>query len=281
MNKGKAGKIVGKTVLGIFVLIAVVVQFYPLFWIFASSLKTNEEFSMKPAYTLPDSFYLENYRSVLFESNIPRYFLNSLIVAFCTLMLLVLLGSLAGFAIAKMHFKGKNAIFMYLMAGMMIPIFVGLIPIFQVYNALGLRDTYISLILPQVGFGIPISMFLYMGFMDYIPNELQESAYLDGASPWRVYWQIMMPMCMNATITVLTFNFITVWNEYTFANTFISDAMMRTLPIGLTDFLSGMGTRDWGLTFAAIGVSILPTLIIYFFLNNKVIDGMAAGAVKG
>jgi len=281
MNKGKLGKITGKTLLGIFVGIAVLVQFYPLFWIFTSSIKTNEEFTMKPAYTLPDGIYLEHYRKVIFESNIPRYFLNSLIVAFCTLICLVVVGSLSGFALAKMKFRGRNFVFMFIMAGMMIPLFVGLIPIFQFYNALGLRDTYTSLILPQVGFGLPVSMFLYMGFMEYIPSEMEESAFLDGATPWCVFTRIIMPMCVNATITVLTFNFITVWNELTFANTFISEQMMRTIPIGLTDFLSGMGTRDWGMTFAAIGASILPTLIIYFFLNNKVIDGMAAGAVKG
>jgi raffinose/stachyose/melibiose transport system permease protein len=281
MNKGKVGKIIGKTILIFLVFCAVLIQIYPLFWIFTSSMKTSAEFSENPAYALPSSFYFENYRSVIFESNIPRYFLNSTIVAFATLILLSFLGSLAGFAISKMHFKGKNAIFLYLMAGMMVPIFVGLIPIFQMYNALGLRDTYLSLILPQVGFAIPISMFLYMGFMDFIPNELQESAFIDGATAVRVYAQIMMPMCMNATITVLTFNFISVWNEYTFANTFISAGHMRTLPIGLTEFLSGLGMRNWGLTFAAIGISILPTLVVYFFLNDRVIDGMAAGAIKG
>ncbi len=281
MNKGKLGKKIGKLILLILVFIAVLVQIYPLFWIFTSSFKGAAEFSERPAYTLPASFNFENYRTVIFDSNIPRYFLNSTVVAFATLILLSFLGSLAGFALSKMHFKGKNLIFVYLMAGMMVPIFVGLIPIFQMYNLLGLRDTYLSLILPQVGFAIPISMFLYMGFMDYIPNELQESAFIDGASPVRVYAQIMMPMCLNATITVLTFNFISVWNEYTFANTFISAANMRTLPIGLTEFLSGLGMRNWGLTFAAIGISILPTLVIYFFLNDKVIDGMASGAVKG
>lgn len=281
MNKGKLGKKIGKLILLILVFIAVLIQIYPLFWIFTSSFKGAAEFSERPAYTLPASFNFENYRTVIFDSNIPRYFLNSTVVAFATLILLSFLGSLAGFALSKMHFKGKNLIFVYLMAGMMVPIFVGLIPIFQMYNLLGLRDTYLSLILPQVGFAIPISMFLYMGFMDYIPNELQESAFIDGASPVRVYAQIMMPMCLNATITVLTFNFISVWNEYTFANTFISAANMRTLPIGLTEFLSGLGMRNWGLTFAAIGISILPTLVIYFFLNDKVIDGMASGAIKG
>lgn len=274
-------KIIKKSIFGIFILCAVVIQMYPLFWIFTSSLKTSEDFITNPAYTLPERLYFMNFFRVLTESDIIRYFLNSVVVAVVTLTLLVILGSLSGFALAKMIFRGKNIVFFYIMTGMMIPIFVGLIPIFQMYNAFGLRDTYISLILPQVGFGIPISMFLYMGFMNYIPREMEESAFLDGASPLAVYLRIIMPMAKNATITVLTFNFIMVWNEYIFAHTFIHTASMRTLPLGLTDFLRGMGMRDWGQTFASIALSILPTLVIYFILNDKIIEGMTAGAIKG
>jgi len=280
-NKIRNRSPIGKFFLIVFVVCAVAFQIYPIFWIFMSSLKTSEDFITNPAYRLPEMLYFNNYIRVIFESGMPRFFLNSVIVASITLLALAFLGSLAGFALSKMVFKGKNIIFLFFMAGITIPIFVSLIPMFQIYNALGLRNTYISLILPQVGFGIPISMFLYMGFMDFIPSEMEESAYLDGATPFTVYRKIIMPMSTNATITVLTFNFVMVWNEYTFAHTFISQSAMRTLPIGLTDFLRGMGMRDWGQTFAAISVSILPTLIIYFILNDKIMGGMTAGAVKG
>lgn len=271
----------GRIILLLLIICAILIQIYPLFWVFMSSVKTTEDFLSKPAYMMPQKIILSNYVRVVTETSIPRYFMNSAIVAFFTLVFLAFLGSLAGFALSKMVFPGKNLIFVYFMIGIMIPMFVGIIPIFQMYKILGLRDTYASLILPQVGFGIPIAMFLFAGFMDFIPNEIQESAFMDGASPLTVYLRIMMPMSSNAVITVLTFNFISVWNEVTFANTFISNMKMRTLPIGLTEFLRGMGTRDWGTTFASIGISILPTLIIYFILNDKIIEGMAAGAIKG
>jgi len=163
---------------------------------------------------------------------------------------------------------------------MMVPIFIALIPMFQIYNMVGLRNTYLALIFPQVGFNLAIAMYLYMGFMRYIPFSLLESAYLDGASSFTVYRKIVMPMSLNATITILTFTFIGIWNEFTFSKTFISNAMMKTVPVGLSDFVAAYGTRDWGATFASISISILPTLIIYFVLNDRVIEGMAAGAVK-
>jgi raffinose/stachyose/melibiose transport system permease protein len=271
----------GKIILLLLVITAVIIQAYPLFWIFMSSLKSSDEFMANPSYKLPEKVIFTNYIYVLTQTNIPKYFLNSVIVAFFTLIFQCFLGSLAGFALSKMTFRAKNFVFIFFMFGMMIPIFVGLIPIFRMYNVLGLRDTYASLIIPQVGFAIPISMYLFMGFMDFIPNEIQESAFMDGASPFKVYISIIMPMSANAIITVLTFNFISVWNEYTLATTFISATRMRTLPVGLTEFLRGMGTRDWGGIFASIGISILPTLIIYFLLNDKIIESMAAGAIKG
>jgi raffinose/stachyose/melibiose transport system permease protein len=277
--KGKIS--IGKFILLLLVVITVVVQAYPLFWIFMSSLKSSEEFMANPSYKLPEKVIFSNYINVIMNSSILKYFVNSVIVAFFTLIFQCFLGSLAGFALSKMTFRAKNFVFVYFMIGMMIPIFVGLIPIFQMYNFFGLRDTYASLIIPQVGFAIPISMYLFMGFMDFIPNEIQESAFMDGATPLTVYLRIMMPMSANAVITVLTFNFISVWNEYTLATTFISATKMRTLPVGLTEFLRGMGTRDWGGIFASIGITILPTLIIYFILNDKIIESMATGAIKG
>jgi raffinose/stachyose/melibiose transport system permease protein len=162
----------------------------------------------------------------------------------------------------------------------MVPIFVSLLPIFQVLGWLGLRRTYWSVVLPQVAFNLPMAIYIYTGFMRNIPDALIEAATIDGASPARVFWQIIVPLSMNATITIAVFNFMFVWNEFVFANTFLTTAKLRTLPIGLFDFVGQYGKQDLGATYAAIVVSVIPTLFLYAFLNRRVVEGMSAGAVK-
>ena len=168
----------------------------------------------------------------------------------------------------------------FFLFGMMVPIFSCLIPMFQIYNRIGLRNTYWALVLPQIGFGLPMCIYLYTGFFKFMPDSLLEAAVIDGATMGTTFRKIVVPMAKNTTMTVLTYNFVFVWNEFTYANTFISSSDMKTLPIGLNDFVGQFGRVDWGSTFAAIVISILPTLIVYFILNRNIIEGMAAGAVK-
>lgn len=260
-------------------LVVLIVQLYPVFWIFMSSVKPASEHIANPAYALPQAPTLANYVSLL-DSAIPVYFKNSVIVTVITLVGIILLGALAAYPLSKMEFKGRNLIRNLLMIGIMIPIFVSLVPMFNIYNHLGLKNTYWSLIIPQIGFAIPMSMYLYMGFLDNIPDALIEAAYIDGADSFQIFRKIIFPMLKSVTATIATFEFVFIWNEFTFANTFISTSEMKTIPVGLNDFINNYGLRDWGLTFSAVGVTVLPTLIVFFILNKQVMAGMAAGAVK-
>lgn len=263
------------------ILIAAIIifQIYPLFWILSSSIKPAAEHLEYPAYSLPKNPTLENYAGLL-DSNIPVYFKNSIIVTIITLVGIVILGALAAYPISKMNFKGRRLIKNFLMVGMMIPIFVSLIPMFEMYNTLGLKNTYWALVIPQVGFAIPMSMYLYCGFFESLPNEMIEAAYIDGANSYRTFFSIVLPLMKNTVATIAVFEFVFVWNEFTFANTFISASNMKTVPVGLNDFINNYGLRDWGSTFAAVFATVLPTLIIFFILNKQVMEGMTAGAVK-
>lgn len=234
---------------------------------------------MNPPYALPEMPTLINYRNLL-DSMIPVYFRNSVIVAAVTLFFIVTLGALAAYPLSKMRFKGRILIRNFFMLGIMIPIFVSLVPMFSIYNALGLKNTYWSLIIPQVGFAIPMAMYLYIGFLDQIPDALMEAAYIDGADSFGIFFKIILPLLKNAVATIAIFEFVFVWNEFTFANTFISTNAMKTVPVGLNDFINNFGLRDWGLTFAAVSVTVMPTLVIFFILNKQVMAGMTAGAVK-
>jgi len=163
----------------------------------------------------------------------------------------------------------------------MIPIFVSLIPLFRIYNMAGLINTHWALILPKFGFSLPVTLYLFIAFLTQIPNSLIESAYIDGAGSFRIYLSIILPLSRNTIVTVAIYQFVNIWNEFTFANTFLNSTRMKTLPVGLNDFVNSYGLRDWGLTFAAVAVTILPTLIVFFILNKQVMSGMTAGAVKG
>jgi raffinose/stachyose/melibiose transport system permease protein len=275
--------VAGKRLRALFYIVTVIVlfvQLYPILWIFMSSFKTKEDFAFLEPYMLPSGFYWGNYYTVLFHSPMLRYFLNSIIVATGCLAGLVFLSAPAAFSIAKLKFSANEKVMNFFLIGIMIPIFSSLIPLFRIYNSIGLRNTYLSLILPQIGFNLPLSIYLYAGYMKFVPESLLEAATIDGATSFQVFSHIMFPICINSTVTVLIYNFVGIWNEFTFANTFMTKSQMKTLPIGLNDFIGEMGRRDWGATFAAIMIAVLPTIIIYFVLNKRIISGMVAGAVK-
>ena len=264
----------------ILIVLFVVLQSYPVFWVFTASLKTPEEIAGSAPYALPSGFYLGNYIKAFTQSNLVRYFMNSVAVALCTLLGIVVLSAPAAYAISKIQFKQNEKVLTFFLLGMMIPTFSCLIPMFQIYNMLGLRNTYAAVVLPQIGFSVPMCIFLYVGFMKYIPNELLEAAAIDGAGSFGIFRQVVFPMAKNSTVTVLIYNFVSIWNEFTYANTFMTKDEMKTLPIGLNAFVGEMGRRDWGATFAAIVIAIFPTILVYFFLNKQVMEGMSAGAVK-
>ena len=264
----------------ILIVFFVVLQSYPVFWVLTASLKTPEEIAGSAPYALPSGFYLGNYIKAFTQSNLVRYFMNSVAVALCTLLGIVALSAPAAYAISKIQFKQNEKVLTFFLLGMMIPTFSCLIPMFQIYNMLGLRNTYAAVVLPQIGFSLPMCIFLYVGFMKYIPNELLEAAAIDGAGSFGIFRQVVFPMVKNSTVTVVIYNFVSIWNEFTYANTFMTKDEMKTLPIGLNAFVGEMGRRDWGATFAAIVIAIFPTILVYFLLNKQVMEGMSAGAVK-
>ena len=260
--------------------IILIVQSYPIFWIFMTSFKTSDEIRSKSTFALPESLNIDNYIRAIETSNLGLYLKNSLIVLIITIVCLVLFSSTAAFAIEKMQFKINKAVLSFFLIGITIPIHVTLIPLFQIYRATGLLNTYWALIVPQIGFNLPLSIYLFVSFYKFIPNAIMEAAAIDGASVWKIFFSIVLPMSKNSIITVITMNTIFVWNEFVFANTFISRSELKTIPIGLFDYIGAKGMVDWGATFSAISIFLIPVLIIYFILNKGIIAGMTTGAVK-
>jgi len=270
----------GRLILISLLLIVLIVQIYPILWILLSSFKTQGEFQTGNPFSLPDHLNLNNYIRAFTVAKLNLFFKNSIIITIGSVLGISIFGSMAAFVIEKMHFRISKPLLTFFIAGIMIPIQVTLIPMFIIYNKTGLLNTYWSLILPQIGFALPMSIYLFTAFYRYIPDEIVSAAAIDGCNIYQLFYKIIIPMSKNTFITVITMNAIFVWNEFVLANTFISETIMKTIPIGLYDYQGDFGNTDWGATFAAITVTILPILVLYFILNKRIVVGMAAGAIK-
>ncbi|QWU16743.1 raffinose/stachyose/melibiose transport system permease protein [Paenibacillus sophorae] len=270
-----------KAFLAVISFALLIIQVYPLVWVFISSFKAPTDFSSSNPLSLPSKFTFENYLSVWRKGNLGTYFSNSLIVAVTTIVLVILFSAMAAFVIEKMRFKWAQSVLFLFLCGIMIPIQVVLIPLFILYNKTGIINTLTSLILPQVGFALPISIYLFVSFYKYISNEIMEAAVMDGCGIYQVFWRMIFPLSRNTIVTVVVMNLIFIWNEFIFANTFIHDLSSRTIPVGLMDYIGQYGLTDWGATYAAISITTIPTMLVYFIFNKSVISGMTAGATKG
>ena len=271
----------GSIVKWVIAIILVVLQVYPFFYVFTSSFKSLDDFRKLPAYALPSTLYLENYITVFTKSHMLTYFKNSIIVLIGVLIPLILFSLMAGFIISKVKFRGRKVLLNYVLLGLMLPMQVSLIPLFTIFNKMGLINTYAAIILPQIAFSLSYSIQLFYSFSKFLPKETLEAAIIDGCSPMGCFFKIVMPMSLNSVITVATMQAVFCWNEYINAYTFTRSTDMKTITLGLNDFVGSMGLTDWGATFAAITVTVLPVFIFYFLGSKRMLAGMSAGAVKG
>ncbi len=278
--KWTARKLMKNIIVTILSLLVFLLFVYPLIYTIINSLKTYEDFTASPQYALPAKIFFGNFVKV-FQSNFVQYFLNSVIVAVLVVVLTVVLSAATAFAISKFRFRGKKITEMYFLLGLMIPYQVILIPLYLTYAKFKLLDTYFSLILPQVAFGMPMAVQLFLAFFKDFEEDLLEAAVIDGSSIGRAFISIVAPICRNIIITVATLRAIFSWNEYIFSYTFISSKKMMTVVLGLNAFVGEEGLVDWGPTFAAIVVTVVPTLIVYMFLGKYMQSGLSEGSVKG
>lgn len=272
---------VGSIVKWILAILLVILQVYPFLYVFASSFKSLDDFRQLPAYALPSSIFLGNYITVFTKSHMLTYFKNSIIVLIGVLIPLILLALMAGFALSKIKFKGKKLLLNYFLLGLMLPMQVALIPLFTIFNKLGLINTYAAIILPQIAFSLSYSIQLFYSFSKFFPEEMLEAAIIDGCSPMGCFFKMVVPMSLNSIITVATMQAVFCWNEYINAYTFTRSTDMKTVTLGLNDYVGSMGLTDWGATFAAITVTVIPVFAFYFFSSKKMLAGLSAGSVKG
>lgn len=259
----------------------VIVEIYPIFWMLTASFKQSFEWSSKPAYSLNEGFYFQNYIDAWTRGNMATFFKNSLIATLVSLVFIVVFATCVGFAVTKMEWKYKDAVAKYFQLGIMVPVATSLIPLFQIYNKVGLLDTRYSLIITYVAFGLSLSIFLITGYIRSLPDEIMEASVIDGCGIYKMMWYVVVPLMKNAIVTVLVLQFFFKWNDLLFSMTFINSTELKTVQTGLLYFQDEFGAKNWGAIFASVSMSILPMLGLYMALNKTVIEGMTAGAVKG
>lgn len=264
----------------LFLIIVAIFQIFPIIWLFLFSLKNNQEvFNMSP-FSLPESPKWENYTKVWTEGNISQYFFNSVTYTIAAVVLTVVLASMVTFAITRMNWKGSKWVLGLFMVGLMIPIHSTLIPLFNTFTKINLIDNPLSVILTYTAFNLPITIMILIGFYEALPREVEEAAIMDGASINHIFFKITLPMTSPVIATAAIINMIYNWNEFVFVNTFISSDQFKTLTVGIQNFI-GQYTTDWGAIGATLVISILPILIAFLILSNRIVEGIASGSVKG
>jgi len=268
------------TILKWFVLIFfLVIAVLPIVWLVIASLKTNLEIETG-AFTLPKIPQFNNYVEALAVSGLPRLFLNSCIVAFFAVGFNLFVTSLAAFVLAREKFFGRNVIHTILTAGVLIPIIAFMVPYFSLITTLKLYDTLLSLILVYAAVNIPVSIFLITSFMQSIPKELEEAAVIDGCGFFSRYFKIILPLSQSGLVTAGTFCFIYSWNEFVMSMLLTSSENSRTIQLGIRYFQNQFLT-NWGPMFAAVILAMIPSIIVYMLMHDRIIEGLTAGSVKG
>ena len=269
-----------ETLIYIVLIIWMLINLFPIYWMFTFSLKSNKEIFGENVIGLPRDWLWSNYEKALKVGNIFRYFLNSTLVAVVTIAVVMIVALMATFALTRFFWKGREKMNSFLMLGLTIPIHASIVPIYVTLSNLHLLSTYTSLIIPYAAFSLAMAILICTGFMQGIPFELDEAACIDGCGTFKIFFKVIVPLMKPAVATVSIYTFLQCWNELMFANIFISDTAHKTLPVGV-QALSGQYLTEWGPVGAAMVLATFPMLIFYVFFSKKIQDSFIAGAIKG
>lgn len=281
LPKGQRKKLrPGRIALQTCLVLVAVVQIYPLIWLLFFSFKDNIEIYSGNTMGLPRVWRVENYGKAFVDADVGIYLLNSVIVTVVTIVFALLVAAMAAYAISRMRWKLSDFVFNVFLTGMMIPLHAALLPVFIVLKSLKLLNTHPALILPYIGFAIPLAILIFSNYMRGLPLELEESAFIDGASVPRVFASIIIPLTKPVLATVAIFTYLNTWNELMFAVTFVNAQKLKTLTVGLMAMV-GAHSTEWGPIGAGLVIATIPTMVIYMFLSGQLQKSMIAGALKG
>ncbi|MCU1580255.1 MAG: binding-protein-dependent transport system inner rane component [Rhodoglobus sp.] len=271
--------VASRAVTYVIMAVTILLTVYPLIWMVLGGFKSGSEFYAN-IWGLPSSLDFSNFVYSWNAGNLGQKFINSIVVTLGTMALVLPITSMAGYALAKIRFRGRRAIYVFILLGIMVPFGVIAIPVFTVIVDLGLLNTLVGLVLVYTANAIPLGVFLMYSFFESIPDELEEAAQVDGCSPFGAFFRIILPLARPGLATQVILTGTSVWNEYFMASLLIHQDSLQTLPLGLVIFTSRFGT-NYPQLFAALTIVTLPMIILYLSAQKQFISGLAAGAVKG
>ncbi len=247
---------------------------------FTFSLKSNDEIFGKNIIGLPAKWLWSNYATAMKTGNMWLYFLNSIIVTVAAIAISLMAAMMATYAMTRIKWKFSKITNAFFMLGLTIPIQASIVPVYVILSRAHWLNKYSTLIIPYAAFALSMAILICTGFMAEIPSALDEAARIDGCGYFGTFFRIVLPLMKPAVSTVGVYSYLQCWNEFMFANVFISDKAHKTLPVGIKA-LSGQHTTEWGPIGAALVIATFPTLIAYLFLSRKIQASFIAGAVKG
>ncbi len=276
-NKSKVGKPAAHIILGIWSILIL-----SILWIAViNSFKTSAEIYAN-ILALPSHLHFENYRNALINSQLYRFFFNSVIIVGSTLVILTVICAMAAYVLSRFKFRGRQALITSIIFGMSVPELLLIIPLYSMLSKMNLLDTKFCLILIYVSLCIPFTIYVLIGHYNALPNEVREAAIVDGCSESKTFWKIMFPLSKPGLFAVASFNFVWMWNEYLLAMVFTTSKESRTMAFGMYALQNSMTfTIDYGALFAGIVLMIVPAAIIFMTFHKYIISGVTVGAIKG
>ena len=263
----------------VFAAIITFIQIIPLLVVIINSLRGNDEIS-KLMLGFPTSLHFENYLTAWERGGYANAYLSSLIIGFGTSISVVILVGFAVYGLSKMECYGKKFFYNYFVAGLAIPTFAIIVPLFFMFYQLNLVNTHLGMILIYIGTNISFNFMFMYAFFEGMPRELDEAARIDGASEFQNFTYIVIPLAKPIFTSVMLIVFVNTWNEFLFSNTFLQKEEIRTVSLRFYNFVGTSGA-DFGYIFAAAIISILPIVLIYFIMQDSFVEGMTSGSVKG
>ncbi len=268
---------ISQVLLGFWALMVI----FPFLWMIMTSFKTDPEILFSP-WKFPDTLQWNNFSRAWNEAHIGRYFVNSLIVISPSLTGSLLVSAMTAYVLARFEFPGRRILYYLFMMGLMFPVFLALVPLFFLVQDLHMTATYQGLILVYIAYSLPFTVFFLTGFFRTLPSEVGEAALVDGASHYRIFFNVMLPMAAPGLIAMGIFNFLGQWNQFLLPLVLMPDQNKYVLSQGLAFLAIQQGyANDYSALFAAMTITMIPTLIVYVLFQRRLESGLTAGALKG
>ena len=272
----KAVEATSHVLLSIWAIIVIV----PFLWVVLSSFKTTKEILASP-FSLPAHWGFDNYAHAWTDAGIRQFFLNTVIVVGVALVLVMLLGAMCAYVLARFTFPGARFIYYLMLAGLTVPIFLAIVPLFFVLKNIGLINTLPGLIMVYVAFALPFTVFFLYAFFKTLPDDVYEAALIDGAGEWRTFFRIMLPMARPGMAAVAIFNFLGLWNQFLLPVALNTDQSRYVLTQGMASFASQAGYAvDFGALFAAVVITVVPVLIVYVIFQRRLEGSVSRGTFR-